>query len=419
MSSLLLDLRHSFRLLWYEKAFTATVVLTLAVCVGVNATVFSVVNAVLLAPLPFPVAERLVIVRNSYAGADVPEAPTSPTDYFIRRERVASFESLAQFQPWTPTVGEPRATERIRSLQVTASFFPMLGVEPLHGRGFREEEMNPGNERVVILTHRYWEEQLGSDPAVLDSDLRINGLPYRIVGILPPDFHMPQNAAPELRLARDQPRLFAPIPYPLENRGLDKWHSNNDYHMWARLGPGVPIDHARAENDALNAALVAESTVPNVAQLVEDVGYRTLIEPLRDNLVRDVRATLYLLWAGAMFVLLIGSVNIAGLILARSQVRQREVATRLAVGAPHPLLAREMLTHALVLAFIGGGLGVLLSLAGVRLLGRLGASELPRGTGITIDATVLFFALALAVTAGLIFGAIPSAQLLLDRKSVV
>lgn len=420
MSSLLLDLRHSFRLLWYEKAFAATVVLTLAVCVGVNATVFSVVNAVLLAPLPFPDADRLVVVLNSYAGADVPEAPTSPTDYFVRRERVASFQSLAQFQPWTPTVGESGATERIRSLQVTASFFPMLGVEPRLGRGFREEEMAVGNQQVVILTHRYWEEQFGNDPAALESDLRIDGLPYRIVGILPPGFRMPQNAAPELRLAREEPRLFMPIPYSLESRGLDRWHSNNNYYMWARLRSGVSIDEARAENDALNAALVAESTIPNVAELVQNVGYGTLIEPLRDDLVREVRATLYLLWAGAMFVLLIGCVNIAGLILARSQVRLREVATRLAVGAPHPLLVREMLVHALVLALIGGALGVLLSLTGIRLLGALGATDLPRGTGITLDATVLLFTLALAVTAGLIFGAIPSAQLLrTDLRSVL
>lgn len=414
MSSLLLDLRHSFRLLWYEKGFTATVVITLAVCVGVNATVFSVVNAVLLAPLPFPDADRLVDIRNSYPGAGVPDAPNSPTDYFVRRERAASFESLAQFRTWTPTVGKAGTAERVRSMVVTASFFPMLGVEPLLGRGFREEEMDPGNEQVVVLTHGYWAEKFGSDPAVLERDLRIDGSPYRIVGVLSPDFRMPQN---------DQPRLFMPTPYPADDRGLNRWHSNNDYNMWARLRPGVSIDRARAENDALNAALVAEaaeSFFPNMEQLVEDLGYRTLIEPAHDDLVGDVRATLYLLWAGALFVLLIGCVNIAGLILARSKVRLREVATRLAVGAPHPLLVREMLTHAIVLALIGGALGVLVSFAGVRLLSALGASALPRGTGITIDATVLLFALGLAVSAGLIFGAIPAVQLLrTDLRSVL
>ena len=402
MTSLLPDLRHSLRLLRKEKLFTLTVLATLAVCVGVNASIFSVVNTVLLRPLPFANPEELVVVMNSYPGAGVPRASNGTFDYFVRRERVSSFASLAQWEETGHTVGEAGHTERVPSMNVTASFFPLLGVQPQLGRVFREEEMDDGRQYVVMLTHGYWQEQFAGDPNVLQRDLRIGGRPYRIVGVLPRGFRLPQN---------EQPRIFVPIMYPAESRTLDRWHSNN-YQMWARLQPGVTIERARADNDALNAALIAEWTLPNAAQLLKDAGYRTLIEPAAQDLVRDVRTTLYLLWGGALFVLLIGCVNIAGLILARGQARLREMATRLAIGAPRRRLLRELLTHALVLALLGGTLGALLSLAGIKLLGALGATELPRGADIGIDPTVLLFTLGLTVLAGLIFGAIPLAQML-------
>ncbi len=402
MSSLLRDLRHSVRLLWKEKVFTLTVLVTLAVCVGVNASIFSVVNTVLLQPLPFKDPEQLVVVSNSYPGAGVPRADNGVVDYFARRERVPSFAAVAQWQNTGYTVGEAGRTERVPSMRVTASFFPLLGVQPLLGRTFREEEMDAGNQHVVMLTHGYWQERFAGDRGVLDRDLRIGGQPYRIVGVLPPEFRLPQN---------EQPRLFVPIMYSLESRRSDNWH-NNSFEMWARLRPGATVEQARAENDALNTAMIAEWNIPNAAQLLNDAGYRTLIEPAGKDLVRDVRSTLHLLWGGALFVLLIGCVNIAGLILARGQTRLRDMATRLAIGAPRRRLIRELLVHALTLALLGGTLGVLLALAGVKLLGAFGAGELPRGALIGVDLTVLLFTLGLAVGAGLVFGAIPSAQLL-------
>lgn len=410
MNSLLMDIRHGLRLLWKEKAFTSTVLLTLAVCVGANAAIFSVIHTVLLEPLPFADADRLVTISNSYPGAGVPRASNGATDYFIRRERIQSFESIAQYQNMGHTVGDPGETERARSMRVTASFFPMLGVQPMLGRGFREDEMDPGNQQVVILSYGYWQDRFAGDAGVLDRDLRIDGRPFRIVGVMPRDFRLPVN---------DQPRFFVPIPYPLDARGMDRWHSNN-YQMWARLRPGVTVERARAENAALNTALIEEWTVPNAKQLLADAGYETLVEPARDDLVRDVRSTLYLLWGGAIFVLLIGCVNIASLILARSHVRLRETATRLAIGAPRTRLARQVLTHALLLAGLGGLLGVLVGIAGIPMLSAVGAAELPRGAEIGMDATVLLFTLGLAVAAGIIFGAIPSAGLLrTDLRSVL
>ena len=403
------DLRHASRLLLKEKAFSLTVLLTLAICVGANIAIFSVIHTVLLSPLPYANADRLVTVFNSYPGAGAVRGSTSAPDYFIRREQAESFEALAQYQGWGHTVGDAGDTERISTLRVTPSFFGVLGATPLLGRTFREDEMTPGNEQVVVLSYGYWQERFAGDPAVLGTDLRVDGRPYRIVGVMPEDFRMARTT---------QPRFYVPIPYPQSTRGMDQWHSNN-YEMIGRLAQGVSVERAVAENEALNASLIAEWPVPNAEQLLRDVGFHTEIHPLHQDLVREIRPTLYLLWGGVAFVLLIGCVNIANLILARSQVRLRETATRLAIGAPRLRLARQILTHSLLLAGLGGVLGTGVGYLGVKLLSALGASELPRGSEIGLDGTVLLFAVGIAVVAGLIFGAIPAAQLLRNNLQSV
>lgn len=410
MRSTLKDIRLAFRQLRKEKAFSITVLVTLAVCVGANAAIFSVIQTVLLSPLPYPDADRLVVLHNSYPGAGAPRGSTGSADYFLRRDQLQSFEGMAQFQTWGHTVGEPGQTEMMRTMRVTPSFFPLLGVTPELGRLFHEEEMDPGNEFVVVLSHEFWKARFDSDPDVVGTDLRIDGRPYRIIGVAPAGFRLWQN---------EQPRFFVPIPYPLDQRGIDVWHSNN-YEMLAKLRPGVSVERARAENDALNASLVGEWPVPNGAQLLKDVGYRMLITPAHEELVRDVRSTLYLLWGGVIFVLLIGCVNIANLILARSQVRIRETATRLALGARRRRLAKELLTHALVLAGLGGLLGIATGFAGIKLLSLVGAADLPRGAEIGMNATVLAFTLGVALVAGVIFGMIPAVQLVrADLRSVL
>lgn len=213
MSQAFQDLRHSIRPLWKEKPFTFTVLVTLAVCVGANAAIFSVVKTVLLSPLPFPDPDQLVVLYNSYPGAGVPRGSNGATDYFMRRERLTSFSHLAQYQGWGNTVGDPGETTRVQSMRVTASYFPLLGVRPLLGRSFTEEEMDPGNEQVLVLSHAFWQDGLGGDPSVLERELQIDGRPFRIVGVLPADFRLPQN---------EQPRFYLPIPYSLDSRGIDK-----------------------------------------------------------------------------------------------------------------------------------------------------------------------------------------------------
>jgi len=410
MRSTIGDIRLAFRQLRKERAFTLTVLATLAICVGANSAIFSVIQTVLLAPLPFRDSDRLVVMMNSYPGAGAERGGTGPFDYWGRRDRSPWFESMAQYRSWGSTVGEAGATKRMGIMDVTASFFPMLGVQAAMGRTFREEEMDEGNGHVAVLSYEFWQDHFDADTNVLERDLRVDGQPYRVVGVLPAGFRMPEN---------EQPRFYVPLTYSAEERAIMSWHSNR-YSMMARMRPGVTVDEARTGNDALNASLIAEWPIANGAQMLKDLGYRMLIEPAHADLVRDVKSTLYMLWGGVVFVLLIGCVNIANLILARTRVKERETATRLAIGAPRTRLVRERMIHALVLAVGGGLLGIAVGLGGIRLLATFGATELPRGVEIGMNPTVLVFTLGVAAVAGLIFGAIPSLQLLrADLRSVL
>jgi len=402
METLIRDLRSAFRLIWKEKLFSFTVIVTLAACVGANASIFSVVYRVLLAPLPYPNADRLVIVYNSYPNAGAARASNGTVDYFQRREHVAAFERVAEFQFWGHNLGEAGETERAETMRVTYEFFPLLGVAPVLGRNFVEEENQRGSQQRVILSYGYWQDRYAGDQKVVGRTLRVDGEPYEIVGVLPADFRLPNGR---------QPRVYVPIPYAPDAANMENWHSNN-FEMLARLRPGTTVEQATAQNEALNARLIGEWTVPNAAQLLKDAGYHTEVHPLHEDLVRAIRPTLWLLWAGVAFVMLIGCVNIANIMLARAQARVRDVATRLALGASTARLAREIMTHALVLALLGGAAGLAVAVGGVKLLMWLGADQLPRGAEIGLDGAVLLFTLGLAVAGGLLLGTIPLAQLL-------
>jgi predicted permease len=402
MEKLLRDVRYSLKTLFKEKTFSATVLTTLAVCIAANVAIYSVIHTVLLEPLPFEEPDRLVTVFNSYPGAGAARASNGSVDYFQRRENIEAFDGVALYQGSGHTVGEAGSTEQVSSLRVTPSFFPVLGVEAAMGRTFTEDEMEVGNHEKVVLTDAYWREYYGGAPDVVGRELRLNGRPFTVVGVLDPDFTMPNRA---------DMRFFVPIPFTEEDRGLDRWHSNN-FSMIARLRPGATPEQAAAQNLALNNTLIDQWPLPGARQILEDAGYKTIVVPTQADLVRDIQGVLYMLWAGVGFVLLIGCVNIANLMLARAQTRVSEVATKLALGASRARVARQVMTDALVMGVLGGALGVGLGTAALRFLMSLGAAELPRGTEISIDAPVLLFTLALAVGAGLIFGSIPMAQIM-------
>ncbi len=398
MESLFTDLRFGLKLLWKEKAFSGTVLLTLAVCIGANATIFSVINTVLLKPLPFEDSGRLVTPFNSYPLAGAERASNSGPDFFFRREEVPALEAVAAFQGWGNTVGEAGSTERAQSMRVTSTFLDVLLVEPYRGRNFLWEEMEPGNHEKVILGYEYWQDHFGGEVSALGQDLRVDGVPFTVVGVLPKDFSVP---------GVNEPRDFLlPIPFRPDERTAEGLHSNN-YEQIARLAPGATLEQARSQVDALNSRLTDEWPLPEARQILTDAGFHTQIHSTKDDLLRDVRPSLLMLWAGVAFVLLIGCVNIANLMVARSNVRMRELATRLALGADRARLARQLLTEALLLGVIGGGLGLLLGYGGLQFLTSLGVEDLPRGTEISLDGTVVGFTLLLGLGAGVLFGTIP------------
>jgi len=397
MERLLQDLRFAARLLWRDKAMALTVMLTLAVCIGANTTIFSVIDAVLLEPLPFQQPDRLVRVFNSYPNAGAERGSNSAPDFFFRRERVDAFQEVGVYQYWGHTIGEAGSTERVRSMRVSPSLFPLLRVRPLLGRLFTEEEMDPGNEQKIILSHGFWQERYGGNPNAVGQDLRVNGRPYTIVGILPEGFHF---------LGERDNRFYVPIPFTPEERTVERLHSNN-FEMIARLAPGATIEQARSQIAALDDALIEELNIPNARQILEDAGYHVEIRDLRADLLRDVRPTFVMLWGGVAFVLLIGCLNIANLMLARSHARVREMATRLAVGADRYRLGRQLLTEAVLMGVLGGGLGLAAGWGGLQLIQGMGVEDLPRGTMVAIDARVILFTFLVAVGAGFFFGAIP------------
>ena len=401
MTALARDVRLTLRQLARNRAFSVVVVLTMGICVGANVATFSVVNAVVLRPLPYPDADRLVTINNSYPGGGVERASNAAIDYFFRRERVQALEEVAAYQQWGHTVGEAGSTDRVRTTRVTPSFFPLLGVEPALGRSFTEEEMWPDQAQKVVLTYGYWLER-GGDAQVLGSELRVDGRPYIVVGVLPDDFRW---------AVQPDTRFFVPIPFTDEERTIESWH-NNSYQMLARLRDGATIDQATAQIGALNASLIDESVIPNARQLLADLGYHTVLVSASNDLVRDVRPLLIFLWVGVALVLLIGCVNVANLMLARSHVRTGEFATRLTLGAGRPRLVRQFLTEGAVVAVLGGTLGVALGALGLRALMRLGLGDLPRGPDVAVDGPVLAFTLALSLGAAVLFGTVPGIHVL-------
>lgn len=400
MDKLLRDLRFGVRLLWKEKAVSLTVLLTLAVCIGANTAIFGVIDTVMLRPLPYPQPDRLVRVFNSYPNAGATRGSNSAPDYFYRRSRVPAFQNVAEYQFWGNTVGEAGSPERIQSMRVTASFFPLLGVKPLLGRTFTEDEMEPGNAQKVVLSYGFWQERYAGDPSVIGQDLRVDGRPYTIVGVLPRGFHF---------LGQQDRRFYLPIPYTPADHTPERLHSNN-FEMIARLAPGATVEQATSQIKALDTSLIDQVPIPNAKQILKDAGYHAVVVDLKADLLRDVRATLIMLWAGVAFVLLIGCVNIANLMLARSSDRARELATRIALGANRRRLAGQLITEAVLLAIIGGALGLAAGAGGMRLLAALGANDLPRGAEVGVNAVVVLFTFLLTLAAGVFFGGIPLAH---------
>jgi len=396
MEHLVRDARFAVRLLWKDRGFAATAILTLAVCIGANTAIFAVVNAVLLQPLPVRDAGQLVHMYNAYPGAGLADGrgSTGVPDYYDRLRQTTVFQEQALYNTRGVTLNGSGEAQRIRSMVATPSLLRLLQVQPVRGRIFTDEEGEIGKTHKVILTYAAWQQWFGGQDSAVGTDLRLNGQPYTIVGVLPRGFSF---LDPEVR-------VWTPVAFTAQEKSDESRHSNNWSYV-GRLKPGATIEQARQQIDALNTRNL--DLIPSLKEILINAGFHTVVVPLQAHLVRDVRSTLYLLWGGVVFVLLVGAVNVTNLMLVRSSARTKELATRHALGAGFGRIARQLLTETLLLAVLGGALGLALGYAGVRTLSMLSLDQTPQGTGVAIDATVVAFTSALALALTALIGIVP------------
>jgi len=382
------DLRYGLRMLVKNPGFTAVAIIALAVGIGANTAIFSVVNTVLLRPLPYKDPERLVMVfeDSSKHPRDTPTA----ANYIDWRDQNQVFESMAAItdQSFNLTgVGDP---ERITGYQVSASLFPMLGVSPQLGRWFTPDEDQAGANRVVIMSHRLWQRRFGGDPNIVGKALTLNGWSVTLVGIMPADF----------RFHTQEDELWEPIAFSQEDQ---QDRSAHYLDVVARLKPGVTLSQAQGEMSTIAARLQQQYPDTNT-----NIGAEVV--PLHEHMVGDIRPALLIFLGAVGLVLLIACVNITNLLLARAAVRQREIALRVALGANRWRLIRQFLTESILLGMLGGVVGLVLAVVGLKLLTAIIPPDIPQIKNISIDPRVLGFTILISLLTGLIFGLAPAIQ---------
>ena len=386
------DLRYSFRQLRKAPGFTTTALATIAICLGANLAIFAVINSILLRPLPFPNADRLVTIYNTYPNAGVQNDGASIANYYERRGNIPALSSLSIWMERSEVVGEPGATEQIGVIRTSPEFFTTLGAGLSMGRSFTEEE-SINQRNVAILTDAFWRERFNSDPHVLGREVRINGIPREIVGVLPPGF----------RFLSSEARVFVSLKSDVEHSGPNARHSGGGgTHLIARLKPGATIAEAQAQIDAHNAEM--EKDNPQ-AKMMAEAGFRSPVLSLHAEHVRSIRPTLLLMQAGVFFLLLIGAVNLVNLLLIRASGRAKEMAIRQSMGAGRRHVVIQVMTETASLTFAGGVLGVMVSAWGIRLLEVLGANRLPLGAHIAFDGWLAAIGLVGSIILGIVVAA--------------
>jgi predicted permease len=395
MENLIRDIKHGVRSLLRDKGFAATVVLTLTICMAAYTATFAIVHSVLLRPLPIPNADRIVLMANLYpkAGATDQDVSAVP-DYFDRLRAVSALQEQAMFDRINVTTDLNGTAEQVPGMEVTPPFFKLVEIAPARGRAFTPEEGEMGRDHEVILSHALWQQLYGGDPSAIGRELRLDGVPFTIVGIMPRNFVF---LYPEVR-------FWVPLAFTAQAK--TQYHNNGWYNI-GRLKPGATIAQVQAQVNALNAANLER--MPEFKSFLINAGYYTKVEPLQHMLVKDVEGALFLLWGGAVFVLLIGGLNIANLALARWSGRSREIATRLAVGATRAQLSRQLIVENVLLAGAGGIVGVLLATPLLRAVAAIGLDRFPRAEEVRLDGTAILVALGLAVAVGALVGLVPIA----------
>jgi predicted permease len=395
LSDLCQDVRYAARMLRKQPGFAAVAALTLALGIGANTAIFSVVYGVLLSPLPFDEPERLVGVWHRAPGLNISLLEQGAATYFTYRESGRVFEDIALWDSEEVAItgrGEP---ERAQALRVTDGLLPILRVQPLLGRLFTNEDDAPGSPRRAILSHGYWQRRFGGAPDVIGRSLNVDGRPCEVVGVLPPSF----------KFLRTDPAVL--LPFQLNRAWVRVGEFS--YRGVARLKPGVTLEQANSDV-ARMIPLIFDRFAPFAGftrKMFDEARVAPNLRPLSQDVIGDVGHVLWILVGTVGIVLLIACANVANLFLVRAEGRQQELAVRAALGASRTRIARELLFESVGLALAGGALGLLLASAGIRLLARLAPAGLPRIDEISIGPVVVIFTLAISVLTGLLFGLIP------------
>jgi predicted permease len=392
------DLIYAWRVLRKDRAYAAAVVLTLAICLGANTAIFTVVRSVLLRPLPYPDSGRLVSSFDSFPGAGVERAGTSVPNYVDRRAMTDVFSAAALYRWSGYKVGEGAHAEGVSAMNVTPSFFQVLQTTAARGRLFAESDGTPGKSKVAVLSYAFAAKQPGGVDRVVGRPVRLNDEVYDVVGVLPHSFSF---LSPDVR-------LYVPLAFtPQELDEGARWSQNHE--LLLRLAAGVTLARAQARIDAHNAHVIERAG--SLKDALVNAGYITRLLPLEADIVRNVRAALQLLWGGVAFVVLIAAVNISNLSLVRATGRMKELATRSAIGAPSLRVARQLMTEAALLTIVGASLGVALGYASLNAIESIGFTNLPRAHEIRMDGIVLAATFAPALLLGIVVGAGPVVQL--------
>jgi predicted permease len=384
------DLRYGARMLMKNRGFTIVAVVALALGIGANSAIFSVVNTVLLRPLPYKDPARLVMVFEDDSRHGYPRDTPAPANYIDWRDQNKVFEGMAAMTELSMNLTGEGEPERLDGQRVSASFFPMMGVEPQLGRWFSPEEDQPGANHSVILSHALWQRRFGANASVVGKTITLNGYSFEVVGVMPASFQFPTR----------EDQFWIPIAFSQREAVRRGSHF---LQVVARLKPGVTTQQAQVEMSAIAARLAQQYPADNT-----DLG--AAVVPLHEQLVGKIKPALLILLGAVGFVLLVACANVANLLLARAAVRQREIATRVALGASRLRLIRQFLTESVLLSAIGGAVGLLLAVWGVRLLKAFIPANISQATEITVDVKVLFFTLLVSLLTGLIFGLAPATQ---------